>query len=71
MDANTVSSLTTISDSAQLTSALGTNNSFVYDSSNGYLYWNQNGSVGGSGSGGVFAILDNKASIAASTISLL
>ena len=71
MDANTVSSLTTISDSSQLTSALGTNNSFVYDSSNGYLYWNQNGSVGGSGSGGVFAILDNKASIAASTISLL
>jgi Ca2+-binding RTX toxin-like protein len=71
MDANTVSSLTTISASAQLASALGTSNSFIYDTSNGYLYWNQNGSVGGSGSGGIFVVLDNKSAITASTISLL
>jgi hypothetical protein len=44
---------------------------FAYDSSNGNLYWNQNGSVSGFGTGGIFAVLDNKTTLSASNISLI
>jgi Ca2+-binding RTX toxin-like protein len=43
-----------------LNNALKTNNLFVYNASNGYLYHNANGSTGSFGSGGVFAVLTNK-----------
>ena len=71
MDVNTVSSLATITSSGQLTSALATSNTFIYDNTNGNLYWNQNGSAAGAGIGGIFAVLDNKAAITASTLSLI
>ena len=40
--------------------ALKTTALFVYDSSNGFLFWNKNGTGSGYGDGGVFAILDNR-----------
>jgi Ca2+-binding RTX toxin-like protein len=47
------------SGSSELTVALASNALFVYDTSSGYLYWNQNGHDNGTGSGGIFAALDN------------
>ena len=41
-----------------LTTALRTQTSIVYDSSTGYLYWNQNESLAGSGEGGIFAVIN-------------
>ncbi|MCP9783258.1 calcium-binding protein [Cyanobium sp. WKJ7-Wakatipu] len=41
-----------------LTTALRTPTSIVYDSSTGYLYWNQNESLAGSGEGGIFAVIN-------------
>lgn len=52
-----------------LTTTLRTSTSIVYDSSSGYLYWNQNGSIAGSGLGGVFAILDNKTALRSGDVS--
>jgi serralysin len=43
-----------------LNNALRTNNLFVYNASNGHLFYNANGSAGSFGSGGVFAVLTNK-----------
>ena len=65
---NTTASLTTVSSAAALTSALGSGTLFVYDTTNGSLYWNQNGTTSGFGSGGIFAILDNKASLSVANI---
>ena len=42
-----------------LQNALKTDNLFVYNASNGYLYHNANGSAGSFGGGGVFAALTN------------
>jgi hypothetical protein len=67
-DANTT--LQTISNSADLNTALGSTSTFVYDSSNGNLYFNQNGSDAGAGAGGVFAVLDNHATLSESNIAL-
>jgi Ca2+-binding RTX toxin-like protein len=50
----------TVQGFSGLAMALRTSTSIVYDSSTGYLYWNQNGSLAGSGRGGVFAVIDNK-----------
>ncbi|MCP9809770.1 calcium-binding protein [Cyanobium sp. HWJ4-Hawea] len=63
-------SLTTAKNAGELNTALTSSNLFVYDSSNGNLYWNQNGSTGGFGSGGIFAVLDNKTALTASNINL-
>jgi Ca2+-binding RTX toxin-like protein len=68
---NATVSLTTINTDATLTSALGSSNLFVYDSRNGNLYWNQNGPTNSFGTGGIFAVLDNKASLTAANISLI
>ena len=69
MDPNVPSSVVT-SSSSQLSTASTTANTFVYDSTTGHLYWNQNGSAAGFGSGGVFAILDNKAAFNSSFLLL-
>jgi len=49
-----------VSGASAVTASLSTNALFVFDSSSGYLYWNQNGKSIGAGRGGIFAILDNK-----------
>ena len=67
----TSATISTITSSTQLDGALGTATTFIYDSSSGNLYWNQNGELGGAGSGGVFAVLDNRADINSSSISIL
>ena len=63
-------SLTTVSNASALTKALGSASTLVYDSSNGNLYWNQNGNKSGFGTGGIFAVLDNKTALSSSNISL-
>ena len=63
-------SVTTVSNASALTTALSSVSTFVYDSSNGNLYWNQNGNKSGFGSGGIFAVLDNKSALTSSNISL-
>lgn len=64
-------SVTTITASFQLNAALIMANTFVYDSSNGNLYWNSNGTKSGFGTGGIFAVLDNRSTLSASNISLI
>ena len=67
---NATASLTTVNSASALTTALGSTTTFVYDSSNGNLYWNQNGNKSGFGTGGIFAVLDNKSALTSSNISL-
>lgn len=43
-----------------LRSALSSTNSFVYVESTGELWWNQNGSSSGAGTGGIIAVLSNR-----------
>ena len=54
-----VSTLSAVSGDSAVETALKTTALFVYDSSKGYLYLNQNGTESGYGDAGVFAILDN------------
>jgi Ca2+-binding RTX toxin-like protein len=61
-------SLATANNASALTTALASNSAFVYDSRNGNLYWNQNGSASGFGSGGIFAVLDNGADLSSITL---
>lgn len=64
-------SLTTV-DSAGLDSALEGKNLFVYNSTTGELWLNQNWALPGAGDGGVMAVLENKpAVLRASDISLI
>jgi Ca2+-binding RTX toxin-like protein len=46
-------------DSAGLANALRTSNLFVYNSTNGHIFHNANGSAAGFGAGGVFALLSD------------
>ena len=62
--------LSVVSGSSQVTTALSGSSLFVYDNSSGELYWNQNGNKSGFGSGGIFAMLDNKSALSVSNISL-
>jgi len=59
----------TVRGAAELANALRTPTSVVYDSSTGCLHWNQNGSIAGSGQGGIFAVLDNQPALGASDLS--
>jgi len=68
---NATASLTTVSSASALTTSLGSTNTFVYDSSSGNLYWNQNGNKSGFGTGGIFAVLDNNSALTASNFSLI
>ena len=69
--ANATVSLATVSNAADLTTALGSASTFVYDSSSGNLFWNQNGTKSGFGSGGIFAVLDNHSALSSSNIALV
>ena len=55
-----VSTLSAVSGDSAVETALKTTALFVYDSSKGYLYLNQNGTESGYGDAGVFAIFDNR-----------
>ena len=70
MSINSLATLTSVSSSTELTAALASTSVFVYDSSNGFLYWNQNDIASGFGGGGIFAVLDNAATFTVSSISL-
>jgi serralysin len=71
MASNATTSLTTIKSTAELTSALASTSTFVYDSTNGNLYWNQNGTKSGFGTGGIFAVLDNQSALSVDYVSSL
>ena len=53
----------------QLNANLASSTVIIYDNNTGYFHFNENGINKGSGNGGVFAILDNKAKIDANSIS--
>jgi hypothetical protein len=63
-------SLVVTDSSKYLESALSHASLFVYDLSTGSLYWNENGSAAGAGAGGLFAVLENKAILYGSDITL-
>jgi len=71
MSSITNATFISVSSASALTAALGSMNTFVYDSSNGNLYWNQNGTRSGSGTGGIFAVLDNKTALSVANFSLV
>ena len=58
----------TIDRVSELIDALTSATTFIYSSSNGSLYFNQNGFGAGFGSGGIFAVLDNAAQLTSSHI---
>jgi Ca2+-binding RTX toxin-like protein len=57
MESDTTATLITVSTASQLSSALQTSNTFVYDTSDGSLYWNSNGDSSGFGTGGILPCL--------------
>ena len=57
-----------VESAAALTACLATSTQFVYDHSSGNLFFNQNGCASGFGSGGVFAVLQNHASLATANL---
>jgi hypothetical protein len=63
--------LSVVSSAAALNTALSGSALFVYNTANGELHWNQNGSIRGAGSGGVLAILDNKATLTSGDLMLV
>jgi Ca2+-binding RTX toxin-like protein len=63
--------LSVVSSANALTTALSGSSMFVYETSSGELHWNQNGISRGAGSGGVLAILDNKATLSAGDLVLV
>ena len=63
--------LSVVSNATALNTALSNASLFVYNTSNGELHWNQNGISRGAGTGGVLAILDNKASLSAGDLVLV
>ena len=64
--------ITSVNGSTARDAALAQASLFVYDSSTGELWWNQNGSTAGAGTGGTFAVLDNKpATLLSSSVTLV
>jgi Ca2+-binding RTX toxin-like protein len=57
-------------DSAGLTNAFRTSNLFVYNTTNGQLFHNANGSAAGFGGGGVFALLSGSPALQPSSLVL-
>ena len=51
--------------------ALTSPNDFIYLKSTGELYFNENGTAPGFGTGGLFAVLDNKPNLKASNIEFI
>ncbi len=67
---NTEVSFKSVGNTNALGNALAGAEAFIYDSSSGNLYWNQNGIQNGAGRGGVFAILTNQAVLTAGNLNL-
>lgn len=65
------SSLITTFTTIELETALASQIPFTYDISRGWLYWNQNGSAEGFGSGGVFAIFRDTPDITAADLTII
>ena len=63
--------LALVNSTANLSTAFLTSDLFVYDSSSGVLYVNQNGAEAGFGSGGIFAVFDNHAILSPANISIV
>ena len=63
--------LSVVSGESAVKSSLSTAAMFIYDTSSGELHWNQNGIAKGAGSGGILAILDNKATLSAGDLMLV
>ena len=61
----------TVDRVSELIDALKSTTTFVYSSSNGSLYFNENGIDAGFGSGGIFAVLDNAAQLTAANIEIV
>jgi Ca2+-binding RTX toxin-like protein len=57
-------------DSAGMANALITSNLFVYNTTNGQLFYNANGSTAGFGAGGVFALLSGSPALQISSLVL-
>jgi len=62
--------LTFASTPTELAAELETASMFIYDTSEGHLYWNQNGVGANAGRGGVIAVLENKATLSATDLIL-
>jgi len=60
---NAVATIKTVVSDAGLAEASRTGALFIYDSRHGSLYLNQNGSGGGFGGEGIFAVLENSPSL--------
>ena len=69
--AATRATLSNVSGSEAVATALLSSSLFVYDTSSGELHWNQNAAEPGAGSGGVLAVLDNRASLTAAQFTLV
>jgi Ca2+-binding RTX toxin-like protein len=63
--------LSVVSNAAALNTALSGSAQFIYNTANGELHWNQNGITRGAGTGGVLAILDNKAALGSGDLILI
>ena len=57
-----------VESAAALTVCLASSTQFIYDHSSGNLFYNQNGCASGFGSGGVFAVIQNHASLAVANL---
>ena len=57
-------------DSAGLSNGLRTSNLFVYNTSAGELYYNENGSATGFGGGGIFAVLAGRPDLSSAALIL-
>jgi Ca2+-binding RTX toxin-like protein len=63
--------LSVVNGITAVNTSLTSSSQFIYDTNSGELHWNQNGSIRGAGSGGVLAILDNKASLSSGDLVLV
>jgi len=63
--------LSIVNSASAVATALTGSAQFIYETSSGELHWNQNGLTKGAGSGGILAILDNKASLSAGDLVLI
>ncbi len=66
----TTASISSVSSADAVNAALLSSVLFVYNTTSGELIWNQDGATPGAGSGGLLAVLDNKAPLAAGQFTL-
>jgi len=66
-----LSTFVSVDSDSGFDAALATAATFIYDAQIGSLWYNQNGIGSGYGSGGLFAVLDNAASLKSSDLSFV